>query len=381
MEKVRTAIIGCGAISDRYLTNLTTMFSIIEVVACCNRTHAKAVRAAEKYGIRAMTLDEILADDSIEMVVNLTNPPSHYEVSKKCLLAGKHVYTEKVITVELDEARELIEIANARSLYLGAAPDTFLGSAIQTARMAIDMGMIGKITSCSAYVSRDNKIFAEILPFLAEEGAGIGFDVGIYYITALLSILGPVSQVTGMITQDPQREMTHILPRNPGFGEKYRFVPETVMTGCVRFKSGVLGSLHFNSECIFPEKPALIICGSEGILTMADPNCFGGAVTIRAKGSMEELTLPNHFGFNENSRGVGAAEMAWAIRQARPNRCSKEMAYHALELLHGIVLSDREGRLYTMQSSFERPAPLPRGYLDSGYNGSDPEAALALPPQ
>jgi len=379
MKKVRTAIIGCGDISTRYLTNLTTMFSIIEVVACCNRTHIKAVRAAEKFGIRAMTLDEILADESIEMVVNLTNPPSHYDVSKQCLLAGKHVYTEKVITVELDQAKELVQIANERGLWLGAAPDTFLGSALQTARMAIDMGLIGKITSCSAYVSRDNKIFAEILPFLAEEGAGIGFDVGIYYITALLSILGPVKRVTGMITQDVNREMIHCRPKDACFGEKYTFVPETVMTGSIQFESGVLGSLHFNSECIFPEKPALMICGTDGILTLADPNCFGGQVTVRAKGTMEELPLPNYFGFNENSRGVGTAEMAWAIRQNRPNRCSKEMAVHALELLQGIVTSDREGRHYTMETTFERPAPLPRGYLDSTYNESDPEAALAMP--
>lgn len=378
MQKVRTAIVGCGAISDRYLTNLTTMFSIIEVVGCCNRTHEKAVRAAEKFGIRAMTLDEILSDESIELVVNLTNPPSHYEVSKQCLLAGKHVYTEKVITVELEQARELLEIANARSLYLGAAPDTFLGSAIQTARMAVDMGLIGKITSCTAHVTRDNRIFAEIYPFLADEGAGIGFDVGIYYITALLSILGPVKRVCGMMTQDPNREMTHILPRNTNFGEPYRFIPETVMTGCLEFESGVLGTIHFNSESIFPEKPAVSICGSQGILTLPDPNCFGGCVTIRAKGSNEELPLPNYFGFNENSRGVGAAEMAWAIRQNRPQRCSKEMAYHALELLHGIVTSDREGRHCPLQSSFQRPAPLPRGYLDSAYNGSDPEAALAF---
>lgn len=379
MQKVRTAIVGCGAISDRYLTNLTTMFSIIDVVGCCNRTHAKAVRAAEKYGIRAMTLEEILADESIEMVVNLTNPPSHYDVSKRCLLAGKHVYTEKVITVELEEAQELLKIADERGLHLGAAPDTFLGSAIQTARMAIDMGLIGKVTSCCAQLARDNKTFAELLPFLAEEGAGIGFDVGIYYITALLSILGPVKRVSGMIVQDSQREMTHILPRNPNFGEKYRFVPETVMTGCLEFANGVLGTVHFNSECIFPEKPSLTIYGSDGVLTMSDPNCFGGSVTIRAKGSMEETPLPNYFGFNENSRGVGAAEMAWAIRQNRSHRCSKEMAYHALELLHGIVESDREGCRCTLKSSFERPAPLPRGYLDPQYNESDPEAALALP--
>ena len=109
MKKVRTAVIGCGAISDRYLTNLSSMFSIIELVGCCNRTPAKAQRAAEKYGIRCMTLEEILKDESIEMVINLTNPPSHYDVSKQCLLAGKHVYTEKVITVELDQAKELLE--------------------------------------------------------------------------------------------------------------------------------------------------------------------------------------------------------------------------------------------------------------------------------
>ena len=376
MKKVRTAIIGCGAISDRYLTNLTSMFSIIEVVGCCNRTPIKAQRAAEKYGIRFMTLDEILADKSIEMVVNLTNPPSHYDVTKQCLLAGKHVYTEKVITVELEQAKELLAIADEKGLYLGSAPDTFLGSAIQTARMAVDMGLIGEVTSCSAFCPRDNMTFAEMLPFLADEGAGIGFDVGIYYVTALLSILGPAKKVTGMIKQDPNRRAVHFRPRDNNFGEEYKFVPETVMTGCVQFESGVLGTLHFNSDCIFPEKPGLIICGTQGILTMADPNCFGGAVTIRAKGSEDDLPLPNFFGFNENSRGVGAAEMAWSMRAGRKCRADKTMAYHALELLTGIVISHREDRQYTMTSTFEKPAPLPRGYLDFNYNEGDPEAAL-----
>ncbi len=193
IEPVKIAVVGCGMISDAYLSTMKTKFKILDVVGCCDLDAKRAQEKALKYEIRAMTMDEILSDASIEIVVNLTTPGAHYPVIRQLLEGGKHVYTEKVLSVELEHAAELVDIANREGLYLGAAPDTFLGSAIQTARYVVDSGMLGEISSFTCTISRDSEIFSRAFPFTAKPGGGIGFDLGIYYITALLSILGPVN--------------------------------------------------------------------------------------------------------------------------------------------------------------------------------------------
>src|SRR5690606_37535317 len=168
IQPVKTAIIGCGGISDAYLSTMIHKFKILDVVGCCDRNPEKARAKAERYGIKALTLEEIIADTSIEIVVNLTTPTAHYAVIKQLLEAGKHVYTEKVLSVELEHAAELVKIANEKNLYLGAAPDTFLGSAIQTARYAVDSGLIGDVTSCYCALTRDSEIFSRAFPFTAK---------------------------------------------------------------------------------------------------------------------------------------------------------------------------------------------------------------------
>lgn len=379
MRRIRTAVVGCGAISDIYLKNLKTKFSIIDLIGCCDLDEARCCAAAAKYEIRKLTMEEILSDDSIELVVNLTNPKAHYEVIKKLLEGGKNVYTEKVLSIELEQAADLVRIADARGLYLGAAPDTFLGSAIQTARQAVDRGMIGKVTSCVAQNGRDYNMMGQLVPFIPQRGGGIGFDVGIYYITALVSILGPVQKVNGFL-KFAGEERAIEMPDHPRFGMRYNVESETILAGTLQFRSGCVGSVQFNSECIFPEQPVVMLCGTEGVLYMADPNNFGGAVYFRAKGSDERIELPAAFGYNENSRGLGVAEMAWAMANGRKNRATKEMSYHALEVLHGIAISDRTGQNYELKSDFEKMPPLRSGYfpeyLAKDHLCVDPEAAL-----
>lgn len=206
IQPVKTAVIGCGVISDAYLQTMTQKFNILDVVGCCDRNPEKAQAAAQKYGIKALTIEEILADETIEIVVNLTTPASHYPVIKQLLEAGKHVYTEKVLSVRLDHAAELVKIADNKNLYLGAAPDTFLGSAIQTARYVVDSGLIGEVTSCYCALTRDGEILNRAFPFTAKEGGGFGFDVGIYYITALLSILGQSKKYLGLCRPGNQKD-------------------------------------------------------------------------------------------------------------------------------------------------------------------------------
>ena len=355
------------------------MVSIIDLVGCCDLDRDRCEKAAQTYGIQALTMEEILEDKTIELVVNLTNPKAHYAVIRQLLEGGKNVYTEKVLSIELEQAAELVRLADARGLYLGAAPDTFLGSAIQTARLAVERGMLGRVTSCVAQNGRDYNMMGQLVPFIPQQGGGIGFDVGIYYITALISILGPVERVNGFLKYADGPRMID-QPGNARFGEKYDVESETILAGTLRFCSGAIGSVQFNSECIFPEQPVVMLCGTEGVLYMADPNNFGGTVYYRAKGSNERIALPSCFAYDENARGLGVAEMVWSMAAGRKNRANKEMAYHALEVLHGIAISNSTGKSYELKSDFE-PMPLLRSgffpeYLKKDNLQVDPEAAL-----
>jgi predicted dehydrogenase len=377
IKPVRTAIIGCGMISEAYLSTMSSKFQILELVACCDRNTEKAEIAAQNYGLKVLSLEEILKDESIELVVNLTTSPVHYAVNKDLLKAGKHVYTEKVLSVSLEEAKELVELANEKQLYLGAAPDTFLGAAIQTARYVIDSGMIGEITSCNAVLTRDVDTFACFAPFTTKAGGGIAFDVGIYYITALLSMLGAVKTVTGVMnTRNPER--TSRLVNN--LGETYTLECENLMSGTMIFENGMVGSLLFDSNSVMtmPERPILTIHGTQGIMYMNDPNLFGGEVHVLLKGNNEPFVMQQTHPFQEEFRGLGVAEMAWSLRKGRPNRASKEMAYHALEVLHGIAISSEKRAHYDLKSSFELTPAIPRGYF-TGLNINEiEESAIAL---
>lgn len=376
-QKVKTAIIGCGAISKSYIESLQTKFTLIDLVGCHDRNPEKAHLTASTYGIKVLTWEAILNDPSIELVINLTAPRAHYEVIKALLLADKHVYTEKILTIELNEAKELLALAEHRGCRLGSAPDTFLGASLQTAKSVIESGLIGEVTSCHCILNRDAAQFAEIIPFTHGPGGGIGFDVGIYYLTALLSLLGPVTEVTGLArTRAPARQHTALAK----IGQPYEMQCETLMSGTLRFANDCIGSLLFNSETIqlSPEQPVFTLFGTNGIMHMADPNKFGGDVRVTLKGNSVPFVMQQSHGYNDESRGLGVAEMAWALRKSVPHRASKEMAYHALEVLHGLVTSGEQRRFCPIVSTFSLPAALPAGYLGKSYLGSDSESALAL---
>ena len=377
MKKIRAAVVGCGSISDIYLQNLTGgRFSIIDVAACSDLREERMRLSAEKYGIQAMSLDEICESAEIDMVINLTVPAAHYAVSRRCLLAGKHVFSEKMIAVELEEGRELVRIADERGLYLGVAPDTFLGASVQTAKYIVDSGLIGEVVSCRASVSRNFGIFGEFLTHLNRRGAGIGFDMGGYYLTALGAILGPAESIAAFADiRRPVRVNTRL--SSPGFSQEYSIEAPNVITAAIRYRSGALGTLHMNSDTILDERTNLEIYGTEGILIMGDPNRFGDPVTLkRAMG--DPVVFPFSHGFADNARGLGAAEMAWSIAKGRRNRASKEMAMHVFEMMHGILISARERRVYDLQSDFDIPAALPAGYIGSGSWTREEESALAL---
>lgn len=361
MKKIKTAVIGCGVVSEVYMTNLKSRFRVIDLVACSDLDTARMKERAEQFQIKAMTSEEIFADPEIELVVNLTNPIAHYAVTKAALLAGKHVYSEKMLAVTLKQAEELCELADSKHLRLGVAPDTFLGATVQTAIEMIQRGMIGKPLSFVASVTRDFGITSEVLPHLRKLGAGILFDVGCYYMTALASIFGPAEKVFSFAgIHEPVRRDRRISNRT--YGEQYQVETENVISANIRYRNGVMGTFHLNSDTVFDETRILKIYGTEGILSIGDPNVFASSLILETSfNAMTELPLLH--GFQNECRGVAVAEMAWAILEQRPHRASKEMGYHLLEMLEGMLLSNQSDTAYLLQSDFDTPAPLPCGYV------------------
>ena len=355
-KTVCVGVVGAGAISDIYLKNMTGKFDNLRVKAVAARHLEKAREKAARYGLEACSADEMLADPEIEMIVNLTLVGSHEEITRRALEAGKHVYTEKTITDSFDSARALCRLADRKGLHLGSAPDTFLGSSLQSARRALDQGILGDITGFSATVNRNNDILLSLFPIGRLPGAGICLDFGVYYLTALVSLLGPVAE-TAAFVRAPYPRHKNIIPGSPEYGQWFDSPNESEVSAILRMKSGVSGTIHLNGDSNLKEQENFIILGTRGMLYLTDPNKFGG--TVRFLPNVMDFNAPDAFEplspgnrFSENERGLGASEMASAILGGRPGfRTSKELGLHVLEVLQGILKSGGDGTFHTMTTS------------------------------
>ena len=388
VRKVRTAVVGCGMISSIYIRNLKNLFYITDLVAVGNRGPEAARKQAEKFGVeRVLSVDEVAAAEDIELVVNLTPPAAHYGIIRQMLLAGKHVYTEKMFTTRLEEAEELVRLADEKGLYLGVAPDTVLGAGIQTARRLIDTGMIGTVTSVQAKINRNQPLNSETFRFLRNDGGSLPCDVGIYYIGAILALAGPVRSVSAAAAPAPVHQAEHLFESDPG--ESWQIPGDNVAAAALKFESGAVGSILFDGNTINAEKHALTVYGTKGILEVGDPNGFGSPVRLTLPGQ-PEIVFPFTHGYDGvnvtgdsewfdgyGHRGVGAAEMAWALRGGRKNnRCSKEYGLHCMEVLIGMERSAETGRVYEPKSRFVMD-PLEPGYF-SGTPGARGDAERSL---
>lgn len=374
MKKVKAAIIGCGVISDVYLQTIKEKFSVLDIIGCSDLNEERMKSTAQKYDIRPMSYDEILNDSEIEMVLNLTNPSAHYVLTKQALEHGKHVYSEKMLAVELDQALELSRIADEKQVRLGCAPDTFLGGGIQSAKYMLEKGMIGTPRSGIISLSRDYRVYGENLPHLFKHGGSVLYDMGCYYLTAFACMLGSVKEVTAFGIQTEEK---HLVKRinSPFFGQEIELDDCNIITAILKYENDVLVTLHMNSNSIVNERFHLELYGDSGILRMGDPNTFGGTASLQKPNNME-IEIPFTHGFQEQSRGLGAAEMAWSILEDRPHRASKELACHVLEIVHGIFTSIEDKRNYRMTTKFEIPAILPEGYIGKGFWEPEEETAL-----
>lgn len=376
---MNVGVIGAGIISEVYLRNMIGIFPNLNVVAIAAKHPESAQRRAEQFGIRACSVEALLADPDIEMVVNLTPVGAHYDLIRRALLAGKHVYTEKTITLSLEKARELAALADGKGLYLGSAPDTFLGSALQAARQAIDSGLLGQVHSFAVSVHRNNSLLLCQYPFLLEPGAGVLLDFCVYYTTALCSLFGPAAQVGGIVGT-PYKTHTYILP-GPDFGKQMDSPNESQVSAVLQMRNGVTGTFHIDSESNTFGAPFFMIYGTKGMLRLPDPDCFGGDVLFYPNSldaELEPVVLPQSTPYSGNSRGVGPAEMALAIAEHRPNRASKEMALHSLEILTALLKAGESGTFTPIHSDFQQPAPLPQSGPQP-LSGNSILASLTLP--
>ncbi|MDR0884997.1 MAG: Gfo/Idh/MocA family oxidoreductase [Clostridiales Family XIII bacterium] len=365
MTAKRVGIVGVGLISDIFIKNMIEMFTSTQVVGCTARNWEHIKAKAEQFNIAAMTMDEMFEDSSIDIIVNLTPAAAHHEIIKRALTNGKHVYTEKSLALNYAQADELIKLADAKGLLLGSAPDTFLGSGVQTAIRAVNDGLIGDITGYSIVLNRGLELLYEFMDFLIKPGAGIGYDFGVYALTALFSILGPADEVCGFLqTNRPLREYKTSLKNRAG--EQYEIENENIMAAAIKMRNGILGTLMCKGVAVFPEIPYLSLQGTRGILYLPDPNEFGGdviyqpgAMTPRQiRGGEQERILENHHRYSEDSRGIGVADMATSLSEGRPHRANATIQRHLLELLDGIVSSYNSKSYSKLTSDFVRPTPL-----------------------
>ncbi|GGO04704.1 Gfo/Idh/MocA family protein [Saccharibacillus kuerlensis] len=365
MQKVKIGIIGCGNISGIYLENLTRTFDNTEVFAVSDISEERMKTAAETYGVpNQWTAEQILSSEEIEIVLNLTTPGDHFRICKLALEHGKHVYVEKPLSLLPEQGRQLVELAREKGLLLGGAPDTFLGAGLQTCRKLIDDGYIGDPVAATAFMmSHGHESWHPNPAFYYQAGGGPMFDMGPYYITALVSLLGPVQMVAGMTGKALQQRT---ITSQPLFGEKIDVQVPTHAAGTLRFCSGAIGTMITSFDVWSSTLPHIEIYGTQGTLLVPDPNNFGGPILLRPAGGSEFKEIPLLHQYAENTRGIGVADLAHCVRSGGTPRAGGELTNHVLEIMHAFHSSSDSGAYAELTTTCEQPRPLKTGLI-KGY--------------
>ncbi len=369
-ERVKIGVIGTGAISGAYL-GMAKNFPIVEMAACADMNLDAAKKKAEEFGIsRVCTVDEMFADKSIEIILNLTIPKAHVPIGLRAIEAGKHTYAEKPLGVNREEGAQLLQAASAKGLRVGCAPDTVLGAGIQTARKLIDDGAIGRPVAFTAFMAgRGHEHWHPSPEFYYQVGGGPMFDMGPYYLTALLNLLGGVKRVMGM-TSITQSERT--IYSKPKFGQKIKVETPDHVLGMMEFENGCVGSIiqSFAMRTGIGNASPIIVYGTEGTMHVPDPNGFDGVVKLCRfeEGKNDEFVEMPHTFVKGYGRSVGLADLAQAIRAGREERCNGQQALAVLDLMQAFLDSSNSGQAVTPTVQYKRPAPmrgdLPFGTLD-----------------
>ncbi len=362
----RVGLVGCGVISQAYARKLNALPGI-ELVACADLERDRAEALAKEHGI-AQVLEprELLASEDLEVVLNLTIPAAHTEVSGAAIAAGKSVFSEKPLGTRLEEGKRLVAASNAHGVRLGCAPDTFLGAGLQTCRGLIDAGAIGEPVAASGFMlSPGPERWHPGPQIFYQRGAGPLFDLGPYYLTALVSLLGPIRRVSGVA------RITHAereIQSEPLRGSMMPVEVPTHVSANLEFAGGPVGTLLTSFDVQASRHRNIEIYGTEATLSVPDPNTFGGPVQIRRSGEEDWTDVPLSHANESQSRGIGLAEMLGALAAGRPHRASAELSLHVLDGMEQILEASQSGRRLELTTTCERPAPVPPGLEDDRFD-------------
>ncbi|MFD1721601.1 Gfo/Idh/MocA family protein [Amnibacterium endophyticum] len=357
-EPLRIGVIGVGVISAQYFDAFPSLPGL-RLVAVADLDMARAAQVAEEQGVEARTVDELLASDDVDAVLNLTIPAVHVEVGTRILESGKHVYAEKPLALSPDEAAPMLELAEQRGLRVGSAPDTVLGTGIQTARRLVDDGAIGQVLTADAHWSAPGHERWHPNPFFYyQAGGGPLLDMGPYYLTALVTMLGPVVRVSGVSIRSP-RERT--VGTGPRAGEAVPVAVDTGVSGILEHASGAVSRISMSFDTWATRMPLFEVHGTEGSIAVPDPNRFADPVEVWTTSDQEWRTVEPNAGYEGAGRGYGLADMGHAIATGRPHRASGALAQHVLEIMDAIPRSSSEHAVITLTTTVDRPEAVPEG--------------------
>jgi predicted dehydrogenase len=344
-------IVGVGKISEQYLANFPT-FPGLRLVAVADLNQERAREIAEQYDVRALTVDELLTDPDVHAVLNLTIPAAHVEIGTRALRAGKHVFAEKPLGLTPTEAWPMVELAEHLGLRLGSAPDTVLGTGIQTARQTLDSGVIGEpIAAQVQWTAPGHERWHPAPDFYYQPGGGPLLDMGPYYLSALIHFFGPVARVTGLATRSPR---TRTIETGPRAGTPLPVAVDTHVSALLEHASGVTSTVTVSFDVWKSRASRFEIYGTNGTITVPDPNAFSEPVEAAIRDG-DWQRIPDSAGYINTGRGIGLADMAEAIVEDRPHRASGRLALHVLEIMDAILRSSDEKAVITIASTAERP--------------------------
>ena len=357
-EPFRIGVIGVGVISAQYFASLPSLPNL-RLVAVADLDEKRAAEVAAEQGVESRTVDALLTSDDIDAVLNLTIPAAHVEVGTKALENGKHVFAEKPLALKPADAAPMLALAAERGLRVGSAPDTVLGTGIQTARRLIDDGAIGQVLTADAHWSAPGHERWHPNPFFYyQPGGGPLLDMGPYYLTALVTMLGPVVRVTGVSIRSPRERSVGTGPRA---GEAVPVAVDTGVSGILEHASGAVSRVSFSFDTWETRMPLFEVHGTAGTIAVPDPNRFDDPVEAWTVETGEWRPVEPNAGYAGAGRGYGLADMAHAIATDRPHRASGELAQHVLEIMDAIPRSSAEHRVIELTTTVERPAVVPEG--------------------
>lgn len=352
---MRVGVVGCGVISREYAENAKA-FDSFELVVCADLDESQAQALAEAHELRVASVDELISDPSIEVVLNLTPPAAHAAVIRACLAAGKHVYTEKPLASDAADAAALVAEAGLLGLRIGCAPDTFLSGAYQAGRALLDAGAIGEPLSVSAAMLVGAQESWHPNPdIFFSDGAGPLLDMGPYYLTAIVSLLGPVARVAGFASTRTRERTIEIGPRA---GERFAVATPSHTTAAMELESGVTANLVASFETNGQYVCDLEIHGSGGVIAFPDPNGFDGPLRIR-RGREGWQEVPFASRGDRDARGIGLHDLIEAIAAERQERASGSLGLHVVDIARGILTAAAESRTVEIDSRAYRPEPMP----------------------